>query len=83
MPVRAIRRVPCALMCRRHCRFMVKMGFCAFPVGVSSYYFGSGLLGLVRVLQRSQRHVIGHHVARPVAHKQQGDHEDEEQGAQG
>ena len=58
---------------------MVKMGFRAYSMGLSSYRLSSGLLGLA--LQRSQRHVIGHCIARPAAHKQQGNHEDEEQGA--
>ena len=87
MPVRcrrcAICRVPGAAVHRWHCRFMVEMGLCACAVGVRSYRFGSGLLGLVRVLQRSQCHVVGHCVARLAAQKQQGEHEDEEQGAHG
>ncbi|ABM36579.1 hypothetical protein Pnap_1264 [Polaromonas naphthalenivorans CJ2] len=97
MPVRdrrlAISRVPGAVVRRlcgigrcRHCRFMVKIGFCAYRMRVSSYCFYSGLLGClgrVPVLQRSQRHVVGHRIARPAAKKQQGGHEDEEQGAHG
>ena len=40
MPVRILRRVPGAIVRRRHCRFMVKMGFYAYCMGVSSYRFG-------------------------------------------
>ena len=86
---RVIRRMPGAVV-RRLCGigrpallFMVKIAFCAYPMRMSSYCFGSRLLRLVRVLQRSQRHVVGHRIARPAAQKQQGDHEDEEQGAHG
>ena len=89
MPARcrgcAIRRVPGAVV-RRLCgigrlwrgRFMVKIGSCAYSMSVRSYYFGSGLLGLMRVSQRSQCHVVRHRVARPAAQQQQGDHEGEE-----
>ena len=61
---------------------MVKIGFCAYYISVSSYAFCSNL-PLLYLHHLSNRHTGCHRITSPAAQGQQGDHEDEEQVAHG
>ena len=66
----------------RNRRFMVKIGFHACCMGLSSYAFSSNV-HLLHLRHLPGRHFGRHCITGPAAQGQQGDHEDEEQVAHG
>ena len=63
-------------------RYMIKIGFHAYYISVSSYAFCSNL-PLLHLRHLPGRHFGRHRITGPAAQGQQGDHEDEEQVAHG